>query len=208
MAGDKPVVFLVDDEESVLSSLSRSLESYGYDVRTYSLAEEFLKSYNNEYGCLVLDLNLHVMNGFALQEELKRRRLHIPIIFMSGWGGVTESVEALRKGAIDFLEKPFRTERLVKSIEEAIQQDEKNKIRMSKENDVLRRINKLTDRERDIFDLLVRSDEPPSSKVIARKLNISHRTVENHKSRIFDKLEVHTMVELRLTVGEVLSLTS
>ena len=79
---------------------------------------------------------------------------------------------------------------------------------MSKENDVLRRINKLTDRERDIFDLLVRSDEPPSSKVIARKLNISHRTVENHKSRIFDKLEVHTMVELRLTVGKVLSLTS
>lgn len=208
MAGDRPVVFLVDDEESVLSSLSRSLESYGYDVRTYSLAEEFLKNYNNEYGCLVLDLHLNVMNGFALQKELKRRRLHIPIIFMSGWGGVTESVEALRKGAIDFLEKPFRTERLVKSIEEAIQQDEKNKIRMSKENDVLRRINKLTDRERDIFDLLVRSDEPPSSKVIARKLNISHRTVENHKSRIFDKLEVHTMVELRLTVGKVLSLTS
>lgn len=208
MAGDRPVVFLVDDEESVLSSLCRSLESYGYDVRTYSLAEEFLKNYNNEYGCLVLDLHLNVMNGFALQEELKRRRLHIPIIFMSGWGGVTESVEALRKGAIDFLEKPFRTERLVKSIEEAIQQDEKNKIRMSKENDVLRRINKLTDRERDIFDLLVRSDEPPSSKAIARKLNISHRTVENHKSRIFDKLEVHTMVELRLTVGKVLSLTS
>ena len=208
MAGDRPVVFLVDDEESVLSSLSRSLESYGYDVRTYSLAEEFLKNYNNEYGCLVLDLHLNVMNGFALQEELKRRRLHIPIIFMSGWGGVTESVEALRKGAIDFLEKPFRTERLVKSIEEAIQQDEKNKIRMSKENDVLRRINKLTGRERDIFNLLVRSDEPPSSKVIARKLNISHRTVENHKSRIFDKLEVHTMVELRLTVGKVLSLTS
>ena len=208
MAGDRPVVFLVDDEESVLSSLSRSLESYGYDVRTYSLAEEFLKNYNNEYGCLVLDLHLNVMNGFALQKELKRRRLHIPIIFMSGWGGVTESVEALRKGAIDFLEKPFRTERLVKSIEEAIQQDEKNKIRMSKENDVLRRINKLTDRERDIFDLLVRSDEPPSSKVIARKLNISHRTVENHKSRIFDKLEVRTMVELRLTVGKVLSLTS
>ena len=79
---------------------------------------------------------------------------------------------------------------------------------MSKENDVLRRINKLTDRERDIFNLLVRSDEPPSSKAIARKLNISHRTVENHKSRIFDKLEVHMVVELRLTVGEVLSLTS
>ena len=127
MAGDKPVVFLLDDEESVLSSLSRSLESYGYDVRSYSFAEEFLNNYNHEYGCLVLDLNLHVMNGFALQEELKRRQLHIPIIFMSGWGGVAESVEALRKGAIDFLEKPFRTERLVKSIEKAIKQDEKIK---------------------------------------------------------------------------------
>lgn len=204
MAGNEPVVFLVDDEESVLGSLSRSLGSYGYDVRAFSRADVFLKNYNKEHGCLVLDLNLHVTDGFALQEELKRRQLHIPIIFMSGWGGVSESVEALRKGAIDFLEKPFRTDRLVKSIEEAIRHDANNKTRVSEENDVLRRIKKLTDRERDIFDKLVQSDELPSSKAIARTLNISHRTVENHKARIFDKLEVHTMVELRRIVDKVL----
>ena len=200
---DQPVVFLVDDDESVLRTLPRGLEQYKLEVRAFPSATAFLSEFNNEHGCLVLDLSLPDMNGLELQDELSRQGKQIPIIFITGHGGVPESVKAFRAGAVDFLEKPFRTELLLERIQEAILRDAKTKERMHRENELRRRIAKLTDREHDIFLLLLEGGGMPSSKEIARSLDISHRTVEHHRSRILEKMGVSSVLELRMTVGNV-----
>ena len=197
----KPVVFLVDDDLSVLNTLTGSIEDYGFAVKAYSSALDFLSQYENEHGCLVLDLVLPEMDGHQLQAELARRGCDIPIIFITGHGAVADSVAAMRSGALHFLEKPFRTDVLLTSIKEGIEVDAKNKQRMEKESEMLQRIASLTDRERSVFDLLVGSDDPPSSKAIARAFGISHRTVEHHRSRILEKLGLNSVVELRSLNG-------
>lgn len=199
----KPIVFVVDDDKSVLKTLSRAIEQYDHEVKAFASAKEFLANFNNEHGCLVLDLSMPDMDGLELQSELTKLRHEIPLVFITGHGEVAESVKAFRAGAIDFLEKPFRMKQLIDSIEEAITLDAKNRMHLTKKNELRERIGKLTERERDIFDLLVQADETPSSKVIARELDISHRTVEHHRSRILEKIEVKTVVELRLTVAEL-----
>ncbi len=202
--GSSPVIYLVDDDKSVLKTLPRALELYGYTVRSFATAKDFLAGFDGEHGCLLLDLSLPVMNGLELQDELAKLKINIPIVFITGHGGVTDSVRALRHGAVDFLLKPFRTEKLIESINEALEIDSVNRARLAKDNDIQRRIAKLTDRERNVFDLLVLDNEPPSSKVMARKLGISHRTVEHHRSRVLEKLAAGSVVELRLTIGKTL----
>lgn len=199
-----PTIYLVDDDKTVLRALSRAIQQYDLEIKTYSSARLFLDSFNNESGCLVLDLSMPEMDGLELQAELARLKLSIPIIFITGHGGVAESVKALRDGAVDFLEKPFPIERLLDSIREALELDSQNRVRINKENDLRECIARLTARERDIYDLLIEAEEAPSSKEIARILSISHRTVEHHRSRILEKLRVHTVVELRLTVANAL----
>lgn len=196
----RPIVFLVDDDSLLLNTLSRAVEKHHYQVKSHSSAREFLDDFNGEHGCLVLDLSMPEMDGFELQTELKKLNYEIPLVFMTGHGGVTDSVTALRGGAIDFLEKPFRTETLLASIEDAIALDAANREASLEKNEMREKLASLTDRERDIFDLLTQGDEAPSSKAMARTLDISHRTVEHHRSRILEKLGVGSVVELRLTI--------
>ena len=126
-----------------------------------------------------------------------------PIIFITGHGGVPESVQALRAGAIDFLEKPFLPETLLQRIEEALEQDHRERARVQEEGEIRSRFARLTDRERDVFRMLVEKSEVPSSKVMARELNISHRTVEHHRSRILEKTQTASIPELRALVKEL-----
>jgi len=199
----KPVVFLVDDDPSILKALPRALRQHGLEVEAYASATEFLEAYTDKPGCLVLDLSMPDMTGLELQTELSRRQINIPTIFITGHGGVPESVQALRAGAIDFLEKPFMPEMLLQRIEEALAQDHKNRVRLKEEEDVRSRFARLTDRERDVFRLLVENSTVPSSKIMARELDISHRTVEHHRSRILEKTQTSSIPELRALVKEL-----
>ncbi len=198
----KPVVFLVDDDPAILKALPRALRQHGLEVEAYSSATEFLAGYTDKPGCLVLDLSMPEMSGLELQTELARRQIVIPTIFITGHGGVPESVQALRAGAIDFLEKPFLPETLLQRIDEALAQDNRNRVRTQEVENIRSRFARLTDRERDVFRLLVESNPPPSSKVIARELDISHRTVEHHRSRILEKTRTASVPELRALVQQ------
>lgn len=199
----KPIVFLVDDDPAILKALPRALRQHGLDVEPYASALEFLESYDDQPGCLVLDLSMPDMTGLELQTELAQRQINIPIIFITGHGGVPESVQALRAGAIDFLEKPFLPETLLQRIEEALEQDHRERARVQEEGEIRSRFARLTDRERDVFRMLVEKSEVPSSKVMARELNISHRTVEHHRSRILEKTQTASIPELRALVKEL-----
>ena len=199
----KPIVFLVDDDPAILKALPRALRQHGLDVEPYASALEFLESYDDQPGCLVLDLSMPDMTGLELQTELAQRQINIPIILITGHGGVPESVQALRAGAIDFLEKPFLPETLLQRIEEALEQDHRERARVQEEGEIRSRFARLTDRERDVFRMLVEKSEVPSSKVMARELNISHRTVEHHRSRILEKTQTASIPELRALVKEL-----
>ncbi len=203
LKAEKPIVFLVDENKSELGSLPPALEEKDLEVREYSSAKEFLANFKSEHGCLVTELRLPEMDGLQLQSELVRRKYDIPMIFVTGHGGVAESVKAIRGGAIGFFQKPFRKEEVILSIEEAITKDANERIRIRKENEIFERIGKLTDRERYIFDLLIEAESPLSSKVIARALGISYRTVEHHRSRILEKLGVRNINQLRRAVGRL-----
>jgi len=197
MQQERPVVFLVDDDQSVLKSLSRALQQHGLVVRAFASAEEFLNAYKNEHGCLVLDLSLPLKGGLELQAELKRQDCEIPIIFITGRGGISDSVKALRAGAIDFLEKPFRIEHLLESIDEAVKRDALARTSMQQRQNMQQRLSNLTNREVVVLKLLIQSDEIPSSKEIARILDISHRTVEHHRSRVLEKIGASSVWELK-----------
>ena len=164
MPHERPVVFLVDDDLSVLRSLSRALEIHGLEVKAFASAEEFLNTYNNEHGCLVLDLSLPEKDGFELQAELKQQECEIPIIFITGQGGIPDSVKALRAGAIDFLEKPFKTERLLASIDEAVQRDALCRAGMQQKHNMQKRISSLTNREVVVLKLLCLLYTSPSPR--------------------------------------------
>jgi len=146
----------------------------------------------------VLDLCMPDINGLNLQERLLGNDITLPVIFITGHGGVPESVKAMKAGAIDFLEKPFLTEILLKRIEEAVTKDHINRSSIRKQNEIRSRFTNLTDRERDVFLILTGSDELPSSKEIAKQLGISHRTVEHHRSRILEKTQTRSILELQL----------
>jgi len=203
MQETKPVVFLVDDDPSVLSTLSRAMEQYGHDVHPYSSAQSFLDAYNGQHGCLVLDLCMPEINGLKLQEKMLTNNIMLPVIFITGHGGIPESVKAIKAGAIDFLEKPFLTEVLLQRIEEAVSEDHLIRSSIKKQNEIRSRISRLTEREQDVFLILTNSDELPSSKEIAKQLGISHRTVEHHRSRILEKTQTRSILELQLLAKQV-----
>ncbi len=203
MLTHKPVVFLVDDDPAILKALPRALKRHGLDVQAFESAREFLEVYDKEPGCLILDLSMPDMTGLELQRELIRLEIEIPIIFITGHGGVSESVQALRAGAIDFLEKPFLPEVLLQRIDEAITQDLKVRTHSLQQDKIRSRFARLTERERDVFRLLVAGREIPSSKEMARTLGISHRTVEHHRSRMLEKTKTKSVSELRALAKEV-----
>lgn len=206
MISDKAqTVFLVDDDLSVLKVLPRSLEQHGLSVMSYSSADDFLAAYSDQPGCLVLDVRMPHMSGLELQNRLIEHSINLPIIFITGHGGVPESVQAIKGGAIDFLEKPFRSQVLVQLIKEAFTVNRAINEQSKKEREVRENLARLTARENDVLSLLLESDKILSSKEIARKLGISHRTVEHHRSRILEKTNTRSVAELNALVSHVLS---
>lgn len=198
MEHDHPVVFVVDDDEAVCRSLSVLIEDIGLEVRTFTSAREFLAEYDpKQPGCPVLDVRMSGMSGLELQSRLKELGFEIPIIIITGHADVPMAVEAMKAGALDFIEKPFRDQILLDNIQKAIEVDARVRRNRKESQDVQSRIQNLTRRERQIMDLLVLGK---TNKTIAYELGISQKTVDFHRANILDKAGVDSVVELlRLT---------
>ncbi|MCF2905368.1 response regulator [Octadecabacter sp. CECT 8868] len=190
-------VFLIDDDEDVRTSLSRALNKRGFLVRTFEDARQFLDAFDPSYlGCLVLDYGLPQMDGLKLQKVLAEKNINIPIIFISGHGGVPETVQAMKAGAVDFLEKPFRQKVLVDCINAAFLADREKRTEESHRISALQRFAKLTLREKEVANFMIANPSSTSSKEIGRELDISPRTVDHHRARILEKMDIGSVAEL------------
>jgi len=190
----RPTVFVVDDDDAVRRSLAELLTSVELQVETFASSSEFLESWRPERpGCLILDLRLAEGSGLDLQDELRSRRVHIPIIVLTGHGDVPNSVRALKAGAFDFLQKPPPPAVLLERVRAAIESDGHARAAGCERADGLQRLSSLTPRERDVMSLLVAGE---TSKEVAFQLGISVRTVEGHRRRVLSKLGVTSAAQL------------
>jgi FixJ family two-component response regulator len=186
-------VFIVDDDEGVRSSLTILLESSGLRAEAYPSAPDFLARYHSDQpGCLVLDVRMPGMDGMALQRELTARHALIPVIFVTGHGDVPLAVEAMKNGAFDFLQKPFRHEELLDRVRRALAADEA-RADAAQRDDIQRRYASLTPREREVMAMIV---DGRANKVIAIDLSLSERTVEIHRSRVMEKMGTRSVAHL------------
>ena len=190
-------IFIVDDDESIRLSLGRSLSKRGFAVETFDSAQMFLDRYTpGQSGCIILDYGMAGMNGLELQQKLVSEGRAMPIIFITGHGGIPESVQAMKAGALDFLEKPFRTEVLIERIKQALESRghaNKNREKALRAKTML---DTLTTRERQIVEMIVSNPSNITSKDIARALDISPRTVDHHRARILEKMQARSIVEV------------
>ena len=190
-------VHIVDDDPAIRNALTASLEVRGFAVENYESAEAFLNSYkDNQVACLVLDIRMPGINGLELQKILTEKNYTIPIIFVTGHGNVQMSVQALKSGAIDFLEKPYRQEVLQNLIEEALAKSKRCKQIEAEENSLKECYYTLTPREKQVMGLLTSGSVNLSNKEIAEELEISPRTVEDHRAKIMLKMQAKSLYEL------------
>lgn len=190
-------VFLVDDDQDIRTTVARALQKRGFTVETFESAEAFLECYTSDRpGCVVLDYGMPALNGLELQALLNQRHIHIPIVFISGHGGIPESVQAIKAGAIDFLEKPFRQSELIACIENAFAKDAETRRDNADRLSIREKFALLTSREEEIAKMMIDNPSNTSSKEVGRMLNISPRTVDHHRARILEKLDIHSVAEL------------
>lgn len=189
-----PTIYVVDDEAAVRDALSLLLETGGWPVATYASADDFLASCRPEArGCVVLDLNMPGLNGLEAQDRLHEQGINLPVIILTGHADVPAAVRALKHGALDFIQKPFREEALLEVVERALAEDRRNSAASRERSGIARRAELLTAREREVMALIVAGK---ANKVIAIDLGISERTVELHRSRIMKKMEARSVAEL------------
>jgi FixJ family two-component response regulator len=189
-----PVVFIVDDDEAVRSSLRLLLKSVGLVPSALGSAREFLDKYDPaQPGCLVLDVRMPEMSGLELQEKLNLQGAVIPVIFITGHGDVPMAVEAMQAGAFDFLQKPFRDQDLIDRIQRALEKDRGNRAALDERGLIRERLESLTPREREVLTL-VTSGKP--NKIMAADLGVSQRTVEIHRARVMEKMGASSLAQL------------
>lgn len=194
MSETNQTVYVVEDDEAVRDSLALMLRSAGLNVATYSNANAFLSAWNEDMaGCLVLDIRMPGMDGMELQKALNDQHSLLPIIFVTGHGDVPMAVEAMKHGAVDFIQKPYREEELLDKIQSALKQDAEQRDSLQRKQDIVRRVQSLTPREREIMDRMIAGQ---ANKVIAIELDISQRTVEIHRSRVMHKMGTHSLAHL------------
>ncbi|MDD5300375.1 MAG: response regulator [Gallionella sp.] len=192
-------VFIVDDETAILHTLTRILKQAGLNTKTFISAETFLAQHDPEqHGCLLLDIFMPGMTGLELQKLLKERHSQIPVIILTGYGSVSMAVDAIKGGAIDFIEKPFENEQLLDSVWHAIETDARNRHALQHRIRITQRLEKLTAREREVMNLMI---EGKSSKAIACLFGVSVRTCELHRARVMAKMEADSLADLvRMTI--------
>jgi two-component system response regulator DctR len=186
--------YIVDDDDAIRDALTWLFKSRGVSARAWPSAEAFLADYSQEMrGCLVLDVRMEGMSGLELFDQLHARACRLPVIFLTGHGDIPLAVAAVKKGAFDFVEKPFNDNELVDRAIEALEQDAANQAQHAGQTTIANRLSQLTPREREVMERILAGK---FNKVIADELNIAMRTVEVHRARIFEKMGVKSAVEL------------
>jgi len=195
MAEKKPTVFIVDDDKSIRDSISLLLKSADYEVLTFSSAIEFLESDPSLLGggCIVLDVKMRELSGLDLQEELSARNINIPIVFITGHGDIPMSVQAIKKGAVDFLQKPFDDVKLIESINEALEKNILTKTTEDEIQKISQKFNSLSPREFEVMRYLIGG---LLNKQIGYELNISERTVKAHRKQVMEKMGISSIADL------------
>ena len=188
-----PTAYVVDDDESIRTLWRWLLESNGIAAQTFATAAQFIEGYRDGRGCLVLDLRLPGMSGLELQEHLKRRGVEIPIVFVSAHGDIAAAVSAIKGGAVDFIQKPFSYREVLAVIAKAMARDDEIRELRARRVAIAGRLAALTERESDVLRRII---EGKQNKIIAGELDISVKTVELHRSKVMEKMDVDSVAEL------------
>jgi FixJ family two-component response regulator len=195
-------VYVVDDDEGMRRALNLLLSTVGYQTAAFANPKEFLQAFKADTaGCLVLDIRMPGMSGLELQQHLNRMGSMLPVIFITGHGDVPMAVQAMKEGAFEFVQKPFREQDLLDRINHALEQDKDNRGNLALRADVARRIETLTPRERQVMEKVV---DGAANKVIAIDLDLSERTVEIHRAKVMEKMgarSVAHLVKLQLSLS-------
>jgi FixJ family two-component response regulator len=194
-------VYVVDDDEAVRDSLKLLLESVGLANAVYPSAADFLEDYDSaRHCCLVADIRMPGLSGLELQQRLNEQHAEVPVIFVTGHGDIPMAVNAMKSGAADFIQKPFRDQDLIDRIHKALQQDKERRAWRREEQIIRERLKTLTPRETEVMQRVVRGQ---ANKVIALDLGVSQRTVELHRARVMRKLRMRSLAELVHAIGKV-----
>jgi len=201
MSNEEPLVYVIDDDEAVRDSLSILLESVGLAHEVHGSALDFLDAFDpDRHACIVTDIRMPGMSGLELQQRLLESRCDAPLIFITGHGDVPMAVTAMKRGAADFIQKPFRDQELIDRIHQALKQDKARRAARQEEREIRERIKTLTPREAEVMERVVSGQ---ANKVIAMDLGVSQRTVELHRARVMRKLRMRSLAELVQAVGKV-----
>jgi FixJ family two-component response regulator len=199
----KGTVYVVDDDDGMRRALALLLGTVGFDTHAYARPREFLANLKpDEPGCLVLDIRMPEMSGLELQQHLNQIGCMLPVIFITGHGDVPMAVQAMKAGAFEFIQKPFREQDLLDNVNHALRHDAENRQDLARRAEVLKRLDTLTPRERQVMDLVV---EGGANKVIAIDLGLSERTVEIHRAKVMEKMgarSVAHLVKLHMMIAE------
>ena len=198
----KQVVYIVDDDDGMRRALTVLTTTVGYQPVAFAKASEFLAKYDpNQPGCLVLDVRMPEMSGLEVQQHLNKAGSMLPVILVSGHGDIPMAVQAMKDGAFDFLQKPFRDQELIDRINGALKLDAQNRESVDRLADLKGRHESLTPREREVLALVV---DGKANKVIAIDLGLSERTVEIHRANVMEKMgarSVAHLVKMHLMLG-------
>lgn len=198
---DGQTVFLVDDEADVRASLSMLIRSIGLEVEAFDSPQAYLEAYDPERrGCLVLDMRMPGMSGLQLQEKLANMGLHPPIVMISGHGEIPNAVQAVQRGAVDFLQKPVSDQLLLDRIQQALQLDLTNRRNHDISIDAQSRYDRLTHRERQVLTGVIAGK---LNKTIASELDVSTRTIEIHRANLMEKMQAKSLSALMQIVANV-----
>jgi len=187
-------IFLVEDDEDLRSMIALHVKSAGHQIEEFGTAEEFLSNFDaSRPGCLLLDIYMPGMSGLELQQELTDRNIEIPIIIMTSQGDVPTAVQAMKAGAIDFIEKPLDTEQMLERIHECLVIDASRRDKDARHTKYSDYLSLLTEREYEVMEEMVKGK---MSKVIAADLGISQRTVEDHRAKVMSKLNAKSLADV------------
>jgi two-component system response regulator FixJ len=194
-------VFIVDDEKAMRDGVSLLAKSVGLPTKRFASAQDFLDSYSAaEPGCLVLDVRMPGMSGTELHAELARRKIGLPVIFLTGHGDVPMGVRAMKAGAVDFIEKPPCDQVLLDAIQRAITADQERRLHLREREIINERVSSLTERERQVMEYLVQGR---TDKQVASEMNISVRGASFHRTNIMNKMKVESLVELAQDISKL-----
>ena len=198
MKTSEPIVHVVDDDEAVRDSISMLIDTVGMPHQLHPSADAFLAAYEKDNlgkrpGCIVLDIRMPGMTGLELQEALNERHCVLPIIFITGHGDIPMAVEAMRRGALDFIRKPFSDDDLLERVREALERNVADRNREGARDAARAGHAALSPREKEVFDRVASGQ---ANKFVAIELGISERTVEIHRAQVMKKMGARTLAQL------------